>query len=204
MSEVRLVIRDATRDIHATHDEEFAECVVAALSAEPETIEELDVALERYVTPGEWSNFRGFAAGVDDRPHDAGIVIVDLPARLVVSDALFSSVAESDSDENDEDDDCVADRSPPRRLSDDWQLSSDVSGWRELAEARRRERLANPPLDARAVLYGESLVEFIARECWEVFRDRPPELTGEDVGNSEHWMRPKTSTIWCDKSTCGG
>jgi hypothetical protein len=62
MSDVRLVIRDAQRDIYANCDEEFAECVVAALSAEPETIEELDVALERYVTPGEGSNFRGCTA----------------------------------------------------------------------------------------------------------------------------------------------
>jgi hypothetical protein len=57
------------------------------------------------------------------------------------------------------------------RLSDDWQLTSDTSAWRSLAERRRRERAANPPLDARAVLYGRPVLEFIAAECWTAFPD---------------------------------
>ena len=48
MSEVRLVIRDASRTISGTPHGAFADAVVAALSAEPETIEELDAAVERF------------------------------------------------------------------------------------------------------------------------------------------------------------
>ena len=191
MCEVRLVIRDARRDVHANCDEEFAECVVAALGAEPETIDELDVAVERFVTPGEWSNFREFLPGADDRPHDAGLVIVDLPARLVVSDSWFPSAAHDDAVDDQDGDDDDADGAPPLRLSEDWELSSDVSGWRALADARRRERPANPPLDARAVLYGEPLLESIGRECWASFRDRPPQSNAAAVDYREHWTRPK-------------
>jgi hypothetical protein len=48
MSELRLVICDASRRIHETRYGSFADRVVAALSAESETIEELDRAVRRY------------------------------------------------------------------------------------------------------------------------------------------------------------
>jgi hypothetical protein len=48
MSELRLVICDASRRIHETRHGSFADRLVAALSAEPETIEELDRAVRRY------------------------------------------------------------------------------------------------------------------------------------------------------------
>ena len=41
MSEVRLVLRDRERDLSGTVHGSLAQCAVAALSAEPETIEEL-------------------------------------------------------------------------------------------------------------------------------------------------------------------
>jgi hypothetical protein len=61
MSEVRLVVRDSARDIQTYCDIDFARCMVAALSAEPETIDELKGAVERYLNPGESSNFRDFS-----------------------------------------------------------------------------------------------------------------------------------------------
>ena len=44
MSEVRLILRDGARDIETNSDKGFARCVVAALSAETESFEELSVA----------------------------------------------------------------------------------------------------------------------------------------------------------------
>jgi hypothetical protein len=95
MSEVRLIVRDRERDIYADRHGSFADAVVAALSADPETIDELDVALERFIAAGEWSNFRGFSSGIDDRPYDAGLVVVDLAARLVVADSSYSTPVRS-------------------------------------------------------------------------------------------------------------
>jgi hypothetical protein len=60
MSEVRLVIRDAFRAISGTPHGAFADAVVAALSTEPETIEELDAGLANLNGPAslKWLFFR--------------------------------------------------------------------------------------------------------------------------------------------------
>ena len=83
MSVVRLIIRDLDRSIYSDQHGGFADSVIAALSADPHTIEELDTAIERFIAPSEWSYFRGFGEGLDDEPVDAGLVVIDLAARLV-------------------------------------------------------------------------------------------------------------------------
>jgi len=171
MSEVRLVIRDAQRQIHANRHGSFADSVIAALSAEPETIEQLEVALERFIAPGEWSYLRGFLAGAADEPCDAGLVVVDLAARLVVCDSTYC-LAAPESYVPYHDGKSATDVGVRYHLSDDWRLMQDATNWRAAADERRRQRLAHPPLDARAVMYREPLLKFIARECFESFHDR--------------------------------
>jgi len=173
MSEVRLVIRDATREIEACQHGSFAERVLAALSAEPETIQELDGALERFIVRSDHSFFRGFSPGSDDTPYDAGLVIIDLAARLVICDSSYCAAAPEGSVtyHNGEH---ATEIHLNYHLSDDWLLVEDATDWRALAEERRRERRLPPPLDARAVLYGEPLLQFIAEQCFEGFRDRGP------------------------------
>ncbi|MGH7137062.1 MAG: hypothetical protein ACREHD_15080, partial [Pirellulales bacterium] len=94
MSEVRLVLRDAARDLSGTCHGSTADRVVAALSAEPETIEELDKAMERFCKRTE-TDGRGFlpwfGGGINDEPYDAGLVIVDLAARLIACESSYSS-----------------------------------------------------------------------------------------------------------------
>src|SRR3990172_6813343 len=128
MSDVRLVIRDAGRDIHATRHGSFADCVVAALAAEPETIVELDVALQRFIAPGERSFFQGFSTGVEDEPYDAGVVIVDLAARLVVCGSTYSAIGR-DGYVSVHDGSSATDVKARYHLSDDWEVSSRVSDW---------------------------------------------------------------------------
>jgi len=173
MSEVRLVIRDARRDIYADRHGSFAERVVAALSAEPETIEELDAALERFHARGEGNFFRGFRSGIDDRPYDAGLVVVDLAARLVVCESTYFSPGQ-DGYVAYHDGHCATDVGARYHLADDWLLIRHADEWQAHAEPRRRERAAAPPLDSRAVLYGKPLLEFLARECWEAFHESSP------------------------------
>ena len=51
MSEIKLNLTDSQRIIHGTIHGSIADTTVAALSAEPETIAELEAALARYIKP---------------------------------------------------------------------------------------------------------------------------------------------------------
>src|SRR6185503_17408362 len=100
MSEVKLNLVDAERVLHGTIHGSVADYCVAALSAEPETIAELEAALARYVKPpGVGGYFSGFSStdlmtissrdpgsapdyselrdALDTEPWDAGIVVID-------------------------------------------------------------------------------------------------------------------------------
>ena len=71
MSQTRMIVRDAKREISGTPHGSVAERIVAALSAEPETIDELEAALARFMAPVEGGFFRSFREGADDQPYDA-------------------------------------------------------------------------------------------------------------------------------------
>ncbi len=58
---------------------------------------------------------------------------------------------------------CATDVSIPYRLPDDWLFLESVDQYEGSRESRRVERLSAPPLDARGILYGRPLLEFIAR-----------------------------------------
>src|ERR1700686_2199820 len=92
MSEVRLVVREARRDWSGTIHGSCADRAIAALSADPVTLEELEVATARFAKPiPERRFFANLTPGLRDEPHDAGLVVVDLVARLVASASSYSS-----------------------------------------------------------------------------------------------------------------
>ncbi len=172
MSEVRFIVRDARRTVSSTWHGSSADAAVAALSSDPETIEELEVAIERFMKPwGDGGWFRCFGGSLNEEPYDAGLVVIDLAARLVVVESTYSSPGMHGAVWY-HDGSCCTDVRIPYQLADEWRVTSDVWVWRSLAEARRREREARPPLDARAVLSGRPLVEFIASECFAAFARR--------------------------------
>jgi hypothetical protein len=173
MSKVKLVIRDGQREIQANRRDWFADSVVAALSAEPETIEELSHALERFIATREGSYFEGFITGGDHKPYDGGRVVIDLPARLVVCDSGYAC-PESEGRVWYRDGKRRTDLQVRYHLSEDWLLQGDAAGWPELAEKRRHQRHTSERLDAREVLHGDPLLEFVARQCFQVFRDAGP------------------------------
>jgi hypothetical protein len=183
MSEVRLVIRDARRDIHRTIHGSTAERVVSALSADPETIEELEAALDRFEEPRHAPHFAGFYRGVDDQPYDAGLVIVDLAARLVVCESTYFS-ASAEGAVQYHDGNCATDARVRYHIAEEWRFERDALCWDSLAESRRRERAASPPLDMRAVLYGKPLLEFIGRECLQAFGANTAREEETDAGSS--------------------
>src|SRR4030095_9183231 len=64
----------------------------AALSAHPETIAELETALQRFIKPvDDRRPFASFQEGTNDQPWDAGIVIIDMGARIVAVQSSYSS-----------------------------------------------------------------------------------------------------------------
>ncbi|HVC97047.1 MAG TPA: hypothetical protein VND64_25435 [Pirellulales bacterium] len=172
MSEVRLVVREAGRDWSGTIHGSCADRAVAALSADPVTLDELEVAVSRFAKPtANGRFFSNLSPGLRDDPYDAGLVVIDLVARLIVVDSTYSSPGRKGTVEY-HDGRCCTRKSLRYHLADDWLESRDGDQWRHLAEKRRRERAAKPVLDARAVFYGRPMVEFVARNAFAAFARR--------------------------------
>ena len=78
MSEIKLNLIDSQQILHGTIHGSIGDACVAALSAEPETITELEAALARYQKPLDGqSTIMWLQTGkcIDERPWDAGIVV---------------------------------------------------------------------------------------------------------------------------------
>jgi len=216
--------------------------VIAALSAEPETIGELELAMARFIKPtAGWSPFASLYAGENFEPYDAGIVIVDLAARIVMLDSTYSApmrIADS-SDENGADDSAEqidsnveqeifmanddvpagpgkqghssAKREPtptygiryhngehstdlylPYRLPADWLFLYSVPEYEGACRERRAERQRIEWLDARKVLFGKQLSEFVAREILSA-----PNPDAEDLFTEIHacWLMSKRDDL---------
>jgi hypothetical protein len=166
MSEVKLNLSDAQRTISGTTHGSIADACVAALSAEPETIAELEAALARYNKPvGDIGPFAFFHqhSTIDEEPWDAGIVVIDLAARIVAFSSTYSRPGPQ-GEVRYHDGVCATDNSILYRLPADWLFLESIDQYKLLQESRYLERLSSPPLDARVVLYGRPLLEFILRE----------------------------------------
>lgn len=211
MSCIRLNLTDHDRTISGEVHGSIGDAVVASLSAEPETIHELELALARFSKPtGDSSHLAWLGAGENYEPYDAGIVIVDLAARVVAIDSTYSAppvriddtrdgITEEelnsgpwkaflpDDDERDpfavkvpesylnqnrpptyqisyHDGEKRTDISLPYRLPDDWLFVRSALEYDWVAPERRAERAGAESLDARAVLFGKPMAEFVAKE----------------------------------------
>ena len=174
MSSIRLNITDAGQAINGEVHGSFGDTVMAALTAEPETIDELSLAFARFVKPlSATSPFVWFQKGENFEPDDAGVVVIDLAARVVAADSSYSEPS-AEGNVRVEDDLSVDDVLIPYRLSDDWLCVYSIPEYEGVRAKRRDERAAFKPPDVREVLYGGALLEFIARELF-VARDSDDE-----------------------------
>ena len=172
MSEVRLVVREAECDWSGTIHASCADRAVAALGADPVTMEELETATERFAKPSpDRRFFANLSPGLCDDPYDAGLVVIDLVARLVVVDSTYSAPGSKGAVWY-HDGECSRETGLRYHLADDWLCSSDSLTWKHVAEKRRRERAAAPIRDARLVFYGRPMLEFVARQCFAAFARR--------------------------------
>jgi hypothetical protein len=190
MSEVRLVVREAQCDWSGTIHASSADRVIAALSADPVTLAELESACTRFEQPDPRRRLSSnLSAGFCDEPYDAGLVVIDLVARLVVVDSTYSS-PESSGEVRYHDGKCSTDTWLRYHLADDWLFASDPLQWPGLAATRRQQRAGRPLLDARAVFYGRPLIEFIAREIFAAHARRETIASEEDAIKAIHaaWL----------------
>jgi hypothetical protein len=165
MSEVRLNLLDALDAIQGTIHGSVADAVIASLSAEPETIAELEAALERFNKRiDDRSPFASFAAGENTEPWDAGVVVVDLAARIVASESSYSALL-AEGEVNYHDGNEATDTWLPYRLPEDWLFLTSVLEYEALRSTRRAVRSTAPVIDIRETLYGRAIFEFIVAEC---------------------------------------
>jgi hypothetical protein len=162
MSEIKLNLIDSQTVLSGTIHGSTGDRCVAALAAEPETIAELEAALARFERCArnfsESPNFN-IRASVDPAPYDAGILIIDLAARIVACDSTYSQPGPEGSVEYHDGRQCT-DISLHYRLPDDWLFVNSIEEYESLYSERRESRAT--PLDARAILYGSPLLDFIA------------------------------------------
>jgi len=135
-------------------------------------MEELEVATERFAKPvPKCRFFANLSHGLCDDPYDAGLVVIDLVARLVVVDSTYSSPGPEGIVEY-HDGRCCTKAGLRYHLAGDWFFSSAGNDWKHVAEERRRKREARLIRDARHVFYGRPMMEFVARESFAAFARR--------------------------------
>ncbi len=176
MSEVKLNLIDSQQVLHGTIHGSVADACVAALSAEPETIADLVSALARYHKPlDDHSPFATFHSSrssardvpLDETLWDAGIVVIDLAARIVASESTYS-MPQPSGEVRYHDGTKATDVPVLYRLPDDWLFVNSVEAYQWSRERRAEKRLAKTPLDAREVLHGAPLLDFVVNECREI------------------------------------
>lgn len=166
MSYIKVNISDkdsaVSGDIHGSMTDQL----IAALTAEPETITEFETALERFVkTESDWKPLRGFSKHEDLEPYDAGIVAIDLRGRVVGYDTTYSIPSrEGGVKVPREFADGHEDIYIPYRLPGDWLFVKSIPAFEGSRARMREEREKNFPYDARPILYGRLLLKFIAEE----------------------------------------
>ena len=170
MSSIKLNLVDSESTLSGTIHASIGDYCVAALAAEPETLSELEAALTRFQRdPIELHFHLDLHPGldVDNEPYDAGILIVDLAARIVVCDSTYSLPGSSGVvgyHDGSNDQDCpIKYQLDP----DEWLFLDSVNGFETRHYSRQQLRTLNPPLDARPVLYGRPLDEFLAKQIFQ-------------------------------------
>ena len=184
MSEVRLVVRESDEDWSGIVHGSTAMQAAAALSADPVTLDELRTAMGRFERPDpKWRFLPDLDRNLRDEPHDAGLIVLDLIARLIVSDNTYAQ-PDLEGDLEYRDGGKGTDKGVRYHLADDWLIVSDRFTWKCIADRRRAERAAHPPRDHRTVFYGRPMLEFLVREVFAAF-GRRDEILAAVVAESE-------------------
>lgn len=194
MSYVRFNISDRNLTIHGDLHGSMTDPMIATLTAEPETVEEFESALHRYVkSESDWPPLHCFKKYEYLEPYDAGIVAIDLASRTVGYETTYSypsaegsvRVPSEFADDNDE-------VSIPYRVPDDWMFIETIPLYEGARIGRREQRLVRAPFDARPILFGRPLIAHIARAIGEA-----PDLAAEELFADIHadWLMTKRNDL---------
>lgn len=147
MSEIRINILDASCIINGILHASMADAILAGLAAEPETIEEVDNAMSRFAQPVENErHLAEFSDGVNEEPWDAGIVFVDLAARVFAAESSYS-ILMPEGEVQFHNGRELTEVWLPYRVPRDWLFLDSVDEYKAVAGQRRAKRVAVPPLD---------------------------------------------------------
>jgi hypothetical protein len=176
MSEVKLNLIDKQRILQGKIHGSIVDACVAALSAEPETIAELEAALTRYVRPtpsclesnsasaihpvGAFASFRA-ATEIDTEPWDAGLAIIDLAARVVAAESSYSQ-PQPQGEVLFHDGAQSTDIAVMYRVAEEWKFFNSLAEYESCRVVRSKNRADSPLLDTRSVLYGRAFLGFTA------------------------------------------
>jgi hypothetical protein len=164
MSEIRINILDASRAVNGTLHASLADAVLAGLTAEPATIEEVEDAMVRFAKPiDNGRHLAGFSDGINEEPWDAGIVFVDLAARVFAAESSYS-ILMPEGEVQFHNGRELTEVWLPYRVPTDWLFLDSMDEYKAVVDLRRAQRAAVHPLDPRPVLYG-ALAGFVASEC---------------------------------------
>lgn len=167
MSEVAFNLIDAERSIHAHIHGSDGDRIVAALAADPCTLEELDVALGRYRARRPDQSFLAhWRSGVTHEPYDAGIVSIDLVGRVVAYESTYSHPLHTGEVRWDGEQGPDGDIYLAYHLDDDWLMIDNIDQFEHRAQSRRAALQQQTPLDVRAILY-DKLPEFVVTQLSE-------------------------------------
>ena len=182
MKLIATTIIDPDRIINGLRDVELVERILASLTAEPETIAELEAALPRFVRQEESCSFDLWSDGESSAESADGVCIIDLTSRLVVCESEHLSPGPH-GQLHEWVEDLEEWTTLSYRLSGDWLFLDQAEGWGTVATQRRSERTECPPLDARGVLLNR-VAEFIVEGCLEARSDSP---SGQPWDFPESW-----------------
>lgn len=166
MSQLKISIIDRKRAISGIVHETYGRMLVAALTAEPETISELEKAIHRFVTPeSDWPALHFLGRGEDVEPFGDGILAVDLGTRTILAQLRETKIGKTGqvTIETKEE----SDFGLTYQLSDDWRFASTPETFngrrRRSPFAARRNRRS----DTRHQLFGTPLCEYISERSVE-------------------------------------
>jgi hypothetical protein len=164
MTQMLCTICDNRRAVHGSVSPDVVAALVAALGADPDTIEELTDAAARFIlVPDSRSLIGQFRDGAVLQPEDGGICLLDLTARLAAASPP-DAVPPHDGEV------LLIDSSRDKKIwlgysvSDNWLLTPFDANCFAAVPQRRRDQDRITCIDAREVLYGK-ICEFTAREC---------------------------------------
>ena len=194
MSHVRFNISDRDGSVSGDLHGSMTTPLIAALTAEPETIAEFESALHRFIKPeSDWSPLRGFLDHEDLEPYDAGIVAIDLAGRTVGFETTYSiphfeGNVRVPREYADGDDDVYI----PYRLPDDWTFVDTIPCYEYTRDEMREKRSKHMPSDARPVLFGRPLIAHIATSI-----STSPDLAKEGLFAAIHaeWLMTKREDL---------